>query len=241
MAMCEAWERKAAVVALILLGIVPFLAGCARIEVTIRSYSPSDPESPARVQPGDTVTLSVTVANTGNRARAFIARATIWSKGGPLEKRYETVLDPPLKPGEERTVSWTHTVNREGEYSIQFSVWKDEDTPLAQAPQTAQRLIVVTGEPKSVSVRFALGERVRVMQNLNVREAPGLDQPEITDPAYPGYLPEGSLGNVLEGPVSADGYTWWKVDFDRGVTGWCVDDGIESLDVLLGRKGRSSE
>ena len=236
MGMGKVRKGKAAVVLLAFLGIASLLAGCARIEATIRSYSPSDPENPAQVEPGDTVTLSVTVANTGNRARAFIVRADIWSKGGPLEKRYETVLDPPLKPGEERTVSWTHTVNREGEYSVQFSVWKDEDTPLAQAPQTAQRLIVVAGEPAPASARFAVGERVRVMQNLNVREGPGLDQPEITDPAYPGYLPEGSLGNVLEGPVQADGYTWWKVKFDRGVTGWCVDDGLESLDVLLGRK-----
>ena len=156
MGMGKVRKRKAMVVLLALLGIVPLLAGCARIEATIRSYSPNDPENPAQVEPGDTVTLSVTVANTGNRARAFIVRAAIWSKGGPLEKRYETVLDPPLKPGEERTVSWTHTVNREGEYSVQFSVWKDEDTPLAQAPQTAQRLIVVAGEPAPPTPRKGL-------------------------------------------------------------------------------------
>ncbi|HAF70400.1 TPA: hypothetical protein DCL37_03465 [Candidatus Acetothermia bacterium] len=219
-------------------GVALLLGGCAHIEATVRGHSPSEP---VQVKPGEAVSLSVTVANTGNRARSFIVRASVWRKGGPLEKRYETVLEPPLKPGEERTISWTHTAGQEGEYSIQFSVWKDEDTPLAQAPQTAQPLIVVVGAPEPVPGKFSLGERVRVMQNLNVREGPGLEQPEVTDPEYPGYLPEGSLGNILEGPVEADGYRWWKVDFDRGVTGWCVEDGIESLDVLLGRKDRSGE
>jgi len=229
---------RAAALLLPLLLIPVLLMSCDRIEATIRSYSPDDPENPVQVNPGDAVTLSVTVANTGNRAHGFIVKATIWNASGIKVKEYEAPLDPPLKPSEERTVTWTHTVEHEGEYWLQFSVWKDENTPLDQRPQTSRKLIVAA-VPQPVSSKFELGERVRVMERLKVREGPGLDKPEVEDPDYPGAMPVGSLGNVLEGPVSADGHVWWKVEFDRGVTGWCAEEYMESLAVLLGKKPAS--
>jgi hypothetical protein len=36
---------------------------------------------------------------------------------------------------------------------------------------------------------------------------------------------------VVEGPVEADGYTWWRIESDRG-TGWSAQqsqDGVEWL------------
>lgn len=34
-----------------------------------------------------------------------------------------------------------------------------------------------------------------------------------------GQIPSGGVFRVLEGPVCADGYTWWRVDYD-GLVGW---------------------
>ena len=214
------------------------LTGCARISATIQGYSPADPEAPIQVQAGEPVTVSVTVANTGNRARAFLVEAKVFNVMNVEVQKFSTRMDPPLAPQEARSVSWTFVPDTEGPYFLQFYVYKDEGALLAQAPELPERLIVVAApaETPTVAAKFEPGERVRVMENLNVRQGPSIAQPEVEDPDYPGYMPTGSLGNVIEGPVQADGYTWWKVEFDRGVTGWCVEDGIESLDVLLGRK-----
>jgi len=221
-----------------LISLPLLLAGCAKIAATIQEYTPADPDAPLEVSAGEPVEVSVTVANTGNRARAFLVEAKVFNVMNIEVQEFSTRLTPPLAPNETRTISWTFVPETEGSYSLQFYVYKDEGALIAQAPELPARLIVVTApaEPQPTTAKFELGERVRVMENLNVRQGPSTAQPEVEDPDYPGYMPTGSLGNVVEGPVVADGYTWWKVEFDRGVTGWCVEDGIESLDVLLGRK-----
>lgn len=223
--------------------LLPFvlLTGCAHISATIQAYHPADPTSPLQIAPGEEVTLAVTVANTGNRARPFEVRATLRNADNVFLRELSTQLSPPLEPGEERTVSWTVSIDQPGEYWLQFSVYYGDEL-LAEAPASPQ-LLVLAQAPASaqpVSEKFSPGERVRVMEPLNLREGPGISHPEVDDPNYPGALPVGSLGNVIGGPVAADGHTWWQVEFDRGVSGWCVEEGLESLDVLLGRKPSSS-
>ncbi len=53
---------------------------------------------------------------------------------------------------------------------------------------------------------------------LSVRSKPGVDQSLTTS------LPEGAEAELLEGPVEADGYIWWRVESDDG-TGWCAESG----------------
>lgn len=53
---------------------------------------------------------------------------------------------------------------------------------------------------------------------LSVRSEPGVDQSLATS------LPEGAEVELLEGPVGADGYVWWRVESDDG-TGWCAESG----------------
>lgn len=61
---------------------------------------------------------------------------------------------------------------------------------------------------------LSVGETVRTTANLNVREGPGLDRRvEVTTPV-------GATGDLVDGPVTADGYTWWKVSYHAGYTGW---------------------
>jgi parallel beta-helix repeat protein len=84
--------------------------------------------------------------------------------------------------------------------------------------------------------KFNIGDTVEVTANLNVREGAGTSYPEITDPDYPGYAPEGTIGEVLDGPSSADGYIWWQVDFGPGLySGWAVEDWLEYACSMPGR------
>ena len=65
------------------------------------------------------------------------------------------------------------------------------------------------------------GDTVRVTTGLNVRTEPGTSGSKITTMAA------GSTGTVLEGPVSAEGYTWWRISYDDGTTGWSADNWLE--------------
>ena len=93
-------------------------------------------------------------------------------------------------------------------------------------------LILVPGV-SAFGLDINIGDTVRVIANLNVRTGPGTGYPEITDPDYSGYASVGTVGEVLDGPVSANGYYWWKVDFGPGLyTGWSVQDGLEKVQTV---------
>jgi hypothetical protein len=225
---------------LLLAGTVALLSGCGRIAAVIQSYSPATQGTPLQVETGKPVEIKATVANTGSRAHKFIVKVQISSAGGLPVDDLTSTIDPALRPGETRTLTWSFTPEKKGLYLLQISVYKDENTLLARAPELPQAAILATEAAPQPSpteqAAFKKGDRVRVTDNLNVRQGPSISQPEVTDPHYPGYMPAGSLGSVVDGPVQADGYTWWKVKFDRGVTGWCVEDGLKSLAELLGKK-----
>ena len=91
-------------------------------------------------------------------------------------------------------------------------------------------LPILTPGVSAFGLGINIGDTVRVIANLNVRTGPGTSCPEITDPDYPGYASVGTVGEVLDGPVSANGYYWWKVDFGPGLyTGWSVENGLEKV------------
>ena len=68
---------------------------------------------------------------------------------------------------------------------------------------------------------IVIGGTVRVTTGLNVRTEPGTSGSKITTMAA------GSTGTVLDGPVSAEGYTWWKISYDDGTTGWSAENWLE--------------
>ena len=72
-------------------------------------------------------------------------------------------------------------------------------------------------------------EVTAVGDNVRVRVAPGLGADVLTQ------LRAGTVLQILEGPVSADGYTWWHIRTnDHAVDGWAVE-GAEEGRYLLGR------
>lgn len=65
---------------------------------------------------------------------------------------------------------------------------------------------------------FAIGESVVVTaDSLNFRETVGLDSAVLSE------LPNGTTATVADGPIEADGYTWYALDVD-GTVGWSVVD-----------------
>lgn len=71
-------------------------------------------------------------------------------------------------------------------------------------PQPGTELMV--GEP----ARIAAGG------GLNLRETPNTDGELVVRLGF------GQRVTVVDGPVSADGYTWWQVDAGEGTVGWAA-------------------
>ncbi|WP_049971624.1 lytic transglycosylase domain-containing protein [Haladaptatus cibarius] len=65
---------------------------------------------------------------------------------------------------------------------------------------------------------FADGDRITPTANLNTREQPGTGQPIVAT------ISPGEVGEIMNGPTTKGGYTWWGVHWlDRNVWGWSVE------------------
>gem|GEM_PF-2854063 len=74
--------------------------------------------------------------------------------------------------------------------------------------------------------KFKIGDWVQTTANLNVREDPGLSYTIIDT------MPLGTTGQIVGGPVEADGFVWWDVDYALGVRGWSAENWLELYPVL---------
>jgi len=75
------------------------------------------------------------------------------------------------------------------------------------------------------AVAFLHDQRVATTADLVVHDDHALSAPDVWT------APAGAAGYVRAGPQTADGYTWWRVAFNSGVTGWCVDAYLEAAPV----------
>lgn len=75
---------------------------------------------------------------------------------------------------------------------------------------------------------FTIGDRVATTAFLNVRSAAS------TNSSILGVQPIGARGNIIEGPVEASGYTWWKINYDAGVDGWSAQDWFKKIEQTGG-------
>lgn len=83
------------------------------------------------------------------------------------------------------------------------------------------------------AANFSIGDTVEVTTNLNVRTGAGTGYSEITDSDYLAYAPTGTIGKILSGPSSANGYVWWEVDFGSGLySGWSTEDGFKQAEKI---------
>lgn len=85
-------------------------------------------------------------------------------------------------------------------------------------------VVVVTVEEQLLdpSTKFVIGGSVMTTSDLNVRET--------SDGELLGTQPRRTAGTVLDGPVWAGGYWWWKIDYDNStIDGWSVEDYLRKL------------
>jgi hypothetical protein len=79
--------------------------------------------------------------------------------------------------------------------------------------------VILTPTPAAINI----GSRVMVegvdADTLNVRSSASLNQSSILFRAQ-----EGDIFNVIEGPATSDGFTWWRIQDPNDVnrTGWAV-------------------
>lgn len=65
---------------------------------------------------------------------------------------------------------------------------------------------------------FSDGDRVTPTASLNTRKRPG------TESSVVATITPGEVGEIMNGPTTEDGYTWWGVHWlDRDVWGWSVE------------------
>ncbi len=95
------------------------------------------------------------------------------------------------------------------------------EQPTPTSPSTPDPIPTETPSPlptPTVVVRnpLTIGEqaRITVIGGLNMREQPTVRSENIT------LVAQDKRIMVLEGPVSADGYIWWRVDDNQGNVGW---------------------
>lgn len=72
--------------------------------------------------------------------------------------------------------------------------------------------------PADPGDKFTVGQGVKTTTQVNVRQAPGTNQPLV------GTQPKDALATVLAGPVPASGYVYWSLEFTSGVYGWVGED-----------------
>ena len=67
-------------------------------------------------------------------------------------------------------------------------------------------------------VTLKVGDRITVLSDptLRIRTTPALAG------AVAGSQPNGATGTIVSGPVTADGYTWWNVNYENDPDGWTI-------------------
>lgn len=72
------------------------------------------------------------------------------------------------------------------------------------------------------------GSKVRVtFSRLNVRTVP--------NGSVAGTQRSGSIGRVVDGPITAGDYVWWRVDFNKGSDGWVASAAINNMCYSYGK------
>ena len=101
-------------------------------------------------------------------------------------------------------------------YSAPFPV-ADGMTVKARSFQqgaTPSPVVTVIGSATTGTGTLSVGSPVRTTASLNVRATAS------TSGTLLGSQPTGATGTITQGPTTADGYTWWYVDYANAPDGW---------------------
>lgn len=92
--------------------------------------------------------------------------------------------------------------------------------------RSSQSIAPPIGQFKAKS--FQKGDKVATTDLLNVRSEPGLPADDYHDTRISEPKGKGSTGIILsDEPIYADGFAWWKIQYDDGTIGWSQDKRLE--------------
>ncbi len=120
--------------------------------------------------------------------------------------------------------------------------WEDAPTGWSVGVVDEHLLLlrIEEGEPEEIAAQgLNVGDTV-VVQNtldigLNIRSDAGTNHLVI------GNVSDGARGTILDGPRRANGYTWWRVDWEDAPTGWSVEVVDEHLLLLRIEEGEPED
>lgn len=178
------------------LALVPTLAEDDRIIWTLQQDGAALATSSGQALSLQTDTLLdlAQLASTGSDSRVLDALAGLLdSTANSLSDPFATLLDSPA--------------NR------RFLLWGARTWQIDQAVAAAAFAC-----PDFIESRLMIGQEGRVMDSTpnRIRSEPALNG------TYLGQIEGGDSFLVLDGPVCADGYAWWQVEYGS-LTGWTVE------------------
>ncbi len=158
------------------------------------------------------------------RLRILLAISLIWllpslACGSFAPRPTPTPTLPPIP---------TEAAPAAGEPQVQST--ENTPIPLQDTPTPAPTATFTPTPQPGTALSAGQEARVTAPAGLNFRDQPASAAQLL------GQLGTGQRVTVLEGPVSADDFTWWKVDDGQGNVGWAADgDGeTEWLSPRLG-------
>ena len=190
------------------------LGGVEERVVQSRTSSPDNPENPLKMPPLPVISApaaggeSILQTGTGNLNRIYVIV--------PVGDEFQIAQGGIYSYYEFPQSSQDRLTDR---------TWRlllSSDPP--DPPVWTENLILPNGHPVD-SLVFRVGDTYILKgaaENLNLRESPSRNAPAIR------VLAKGEYMLILDGPVQADGFTWWKfrtdLNSDQQVEGWAVED-----------------
>ncbi|MEK7187296.1 MAG: Ig-like domain-containing protein [Patescibacteria group bacterium] len=116
------------------------------------------------------------------------------------------------------SVSWDTAQTVNGSHSVTATA-RD-----AAGNRTTANAVTITVSNVAGPAKFQINDRVYVSSGpLNVRSTPSTSGTSLA------LLQNNEQGTVTGGPTVANGFTWWNVNWDSGVSGWSAEDFMEKL------------
>jgi len=97
---------------------------------------------------------------------------------------------------------------------------------IAQLLQLISELQTQIAGMQGTDSSFSVGDRVRTTDTVRVRSGAG------TKYSWVNNISAYTQGAVINGPRTADGYTWWHITYDNGTSGWSVNNWLNKMSQL---------
>ena len=184
------------------------LASVTNGTVTVNPAVDSTPPAVSMTAPADGATLSGSVAVSANASDNVGVVGVQFLLDGTNLQSEDTTAPYSILWDTTSTSNTTHTLS-------------------ARARDAAGNTVLST--PRTVTVnytaqqtKFTLGDRVKVTtKKLNVRATPGGKNL--------GFHKLSDQGSVLAGPTTANGYSWYNINYDTAPDGWSAENYLEKV------------